>query len=100
MHIRLAIGIFIVFYLLQLLLFFKVKNKHVKMIPLYFCLVLSVAALLLYAGVFGCMSMGMLGNGHVFAAVVIFIAVFIMLAGMLLAKVTHLVFKWINQKNK
>lgn len=97
MHIRLAIGVFIAFYIIQLLLCFKVKSRQIKLIPLYFCLILSVLALMLYTGVFGQMSMGMLGNGHGFLAVIIFIAVLIMLTGMLLAKVTHLVFNQFKQ---
>lgn len=91
MHIRLAIGIFIVFYLLQLFLCFKVKSRHVKMIPLYFCFALAFLALMLYAGVFGTPSMGMLGNGHVFVALVLLIAILIMFTALFLAMITHIV---------
>lgn len=91
MHIHLAIGIFIMFYIIQLLLCFNVKNRHIKLIPLYFCIVLSVLALLLYAGAFGYMSMGMLGNGHVLVALVLLLAILIILTALFLAMITHIV---------
>ncbi|MBQ8540911.1 MAG: hypothetical protein IJ435_05495 [Clostridia bacterium] len=98
MHIRLAIGIFIVFYIIQMLLCFKVKNKHVKMIPLYFCFALAFLALMLYAGVFGAPSMGMLGNGHVFVALVLLIAILIMLTALFLAMITYIVLGLVRKR--
>ena len=98
MLITVAAGLFIISYLIQILLCFKAKNRQIKLIPFYFGLVLAFLSFLLYAGFFGTMSMGMLGNGHGFLAVIILIAVFIMYAALLLAKITHIVLRTIQRR--
>ncbi len=45
------------------------------------------------------MSMGMLGNGHGFIAVIIWIAVLIICIALLLAKITHIIAKAIQRRN-
>ncbi len=94
MYTAIPIGLFIVSYLVQLLLCFKVKNKHIKLIPFYIGLAIAFWGLLVFAELFGDMSGGgFIGNVHYLVAVVIWIAVLIMYAGLLLAKVTHFIIK-------
>lgn len=93
MHIILAGGIFVLSYVVELILCFKAKNKHTKLIPFYIGFVLAFVALLLYIGVFGNMSMGMLGNGQNLLSLVIIIAVLIMFTALLLAQITHIIIK-------
>ena len=98
MLINIAAGLFLVSYLVQILLCFKAKNRQIKLIPFYFGLVLAFLSFLLYVGVFGKMSMGMLGNGHGFLAIIIFIAILIMYAALFLAKITHIVIRTIQRR--
>ena len=98
MHIGIAVGLFIVSYLAQLLLCFKAKNKHIKLIPFYIGLVIAFLGLLVFAELFGDMSGGFLGNVHYLVATIIWIAVLIMYAGLLLAKATHIIVKYIQRK--
>ena len=100
MHIILAGGMFVLSYLIELLLCFKAKNKHTKLIPFYIGFVLAFICLLLYMGVFGNMSMGMLGNGHGFLALIILIGVLIMFTGLFLAQITHCIVKEKNKMKK
>lgn len=93
MHIILAGGIFVLSYIVELLLCFKAKNRHTKLIPFYIGFVLAFICLLLYMGVFGNMSMGMLGNGHGFLALIILIGVLIMFTGLFFALITHAIYK-------
>ena len=99
MHIILAGGIFVLSYIIELLLCFKAKNKHAKLIPFYFGFVFAFIALLLYMEVFGNMSMGMLGNGQNLLALVIIIGVLIMFTALCLAQITHIIIKSINRRN-
>ena len=99
MHIGIAIGLFIVSYLIQLLLCFKAKSTQTKLIPFYFGLTIAFLGFMFYAEIFGNMTMGMLGNGHGFVAVIIWIAVLIIYIGLLLAKVTHSVVKYAQRRN-
>ena len=100
MYIGFAIGLFIVSYLIQLLLCFKAKNKHIKLIPFYIGLIIAFIGLLMYAELFGDMSTGsFVGNMHILSAIIIWIAVLIMYAGLLLAKITHIVVKAIQRRN-
>ena len=99
MHIGITFGVFIVLYIIQLFLCFKAKNKHIKLIPFYIGLVVAFLGFLLYAEFWGNMSMGFLGNGNVLLAVIIWIAVLIMYAGLLLAKITHSISKAIQRRN-
>ena len=99
MHIGIAFGVFIVPYIIQLFLCFKAKNKHIKLIPFYIGLVVAFLGFLLYAEFWGNISMGFLGNGNVLLAVIIWIAVLIMYAGLFLAKVTHIITKAIQRRN-
>lgn len=89
MHITLAAALFIVFYVIQLLLCLLVKNWYVKLIPAYVGIAGVVFALLLYMEIFGNLSMGMLGNGHILAAIILLIAMAILFAALLLAYVTY-----------
>ena len=100
MHIGIAFGVFIVPYIIQLFLCFKAKNKHIKLIPFYIGLVVAFLGFLLYAEFWGNISMGFLGNGNVLLAVIIWIAVLIMYAGLFLAKVTHIITKAIQRRNE
>jgi len=99
MHIGIAFGAFIVPYLVQLLLCFKAKNKHIKLIPFYIGLVIAFLGLLVFAELFGDMSGGFLGNVHYLVAIIIWIAVLIMYAGLLFAKITHIIVKAIQRRN-
>lgn len=99
MHIGIAIGLFIASYLIQLLLCFKAKSTQTKLIPFYFGLVvLAFLGFMFYAEIFGNMSMGMLGNGHGFLAMIIWIAMLIIYIGLLLAKITHIITKKIQRR--
>ncbi len=93
MHIGFAIGLFIVSYIIELLLCFKAQKRHTKLIPFYIGFVLAFIALMLYMGAFGNMSMGMLGNGHGFLALIILIAILIMFTALFLALITHIIYK-------
>ena len=53
MYIGFAIGLFIASYLIQLLLCLKAKNKHIKLIPLYVCVLGAIYSALLYVEFFG-----------------------------------------------
>ena len=100
MHIGIAIGLFIVSYLIQLLLCFKAKSTQTKLIPFYFGLAFAFLGLLMYAEVFGDMSTGsFVGNMHILSAIIIWIAVLIMYAGLLLAKITHFITMKIQRRN-
>jgi len=99
MHIGIAIGLFIISYLIQLLLCFKAQKRNTKLIPFYFGFVLAFIALLLYMGVFGNISMGMLGNGHGFLAIIILIAILIMFTALFLAMITHSIVKFAQRRN-
>ncbi len=99
MHIGIAVGLFIVSYLIQLLLCFKAKSTQTKLIPFYFGLAFAFLGFMCYAEIFGNMSMGMLGNGHGFIAVIIWIAVLIIYIALLLAKITHIISKAIQRRN-
>lgn len=100
MHIGIAIGLFIVSYLIQLWLCLKAKNKHIKLIPFYIGLIIAFIGLLMYAELFGDMSTGsFVGNMHILSAIIIWIAVLIMYAGLLLAKATHIITKAIQRRN-
>ena len=99
MHIGIATGIFIVSYLIQLLLCFKAKSKQIKLIPFYSGLFIAYLGLLLYAGFFGYMSMGFLGNGHILLAVIVWIIVLIIYLALLLAKITHIIVKNSKRRN-
>lgn len=100
MHIGIAIGLFIVSYLIQLLLCFKAKNKHIKLIPFYIGLAIAFLGLLVFGELFGDMSDGgFLGNVHYLVAVIIWIAVLIIYIGLLLAKITHCIVKYAQRRN-
>lgn len=99
MHIGIAIGLFIVSYLIQLLLCFKAKGTQTKLILFYFGLAFAFLGFMFYAEIFGNMSMGMLGNGHSFLAMIIWIAVLIIYIGLLLAKITHSIVKYFQRRN-
>ena len=100
MHIGIAIGLFIVPYIIQLLLCFKAKNKHIKLIPFYIGLIIAFIGLLMHAELFGDMSTGsFVGNMHILSAIIIWIAVLIIYVGLLLAKLTHFITKAIQRRN-
>ena len=100
MHIGIAVGLFIVSYLIQLLLCFKAKSTQTKLIPFYIGLVIAFIGLLMYAELFGDMSTGsFVGNMHILSAIIIWIAVLIIYIALLLAKITHIVVKAIQRRN-
>ena len=100
MHIGIAVGAFIVPYLIQLLLCFKAKNKHIKLIPFYIGLVIAFIGSLMYVELFGDMSTGsFVGNMHILSAIIIWIAVLIIYIALLLAKITHIIAKAIQRRN-
>lgn len=100
MHIGVAVGIFIVSYGVQLLLCCKSENKHIKLIPFYTGLVIAFLGLLVFAELFGDMSNGgFVGNMHYLVAVIVWTAVLIIYAGLLLAKVTHIIVKALQRRN-
>ena len=99
MHIGIAIGLFITSYLIQLLLCFKAKNKHIKLIPLYIGLAIAFLGVLVFVELFGDMSDGgFLGNVHYLVAVIIWIAVLIIYIALLLAKITHIIAKCVQRR--
>ena len=54
----------------------------------------------MYAELFGDMSTGsFVGNMHILSAIIIWIAVLIMYAGLLLAKITHFITMKIQRRN-
>lgn len=97
MKIDVAIGLFIISYLVQLLLCFKAKSRQIKLIPFYFGIAVAFLGLLVYGGLFGDMSGGFLGNVHILAAIIIWIAVLIIYAALLLAEITYLVVRSIKK---
>lgn len=100
MHIGIAIGLFIVSYLIQLLLCFKAKGTQTKLLPFYFGLAFAFLGLLMYAEVFGDMSTGsFVGNMHILSAIIVWIAVLIIYIGLLLAKITHSIVKYAQRRN-
>ena len=99
MHVGIAVGLFIVSYLIQLLLCFKAKSTQTKLISFYIGLVIAFFGLLVFAELFGDMSGGFLGNVHYLVAIIIWIAVLIMYAGLLFAKISHIIVKAIQRRN-
>ena len=100
MHIGIAIGLFIVSYLIQLLLCFKAKGTQTKLLPFYFGLAFAFLGLLMYAEVFGDISTGsFVGNMHILSAIIVWIAVLIIYIGLLLAKITHSIVKYAQRRN-
>ena len=99
MHIGIPIGLFVLSYLAQLLLCFKTKNKHIKLIPFYIGLAIAFLGLLVYAELFGDMSGGFLGNVHYLVAIIIWIAVLVIYIALFLAKITHITVKAIQRRN-
>ena len=100
MHIGIAFSVFIVPYIIQLFLCFKAKSTQTKLIPFYFGLAFAFFGLLMYAELFGDMITGsFVGNMHILSAIIIWIAVLIMYAGLLLAKITHSISKAIQRRN-
>ena len=100
MHIGIAVGLFIISYLIQLLLCFKAKSTQTKLIPFYFGLAIAFLGLLMYAGIFGDMSTGsFVANMHILSAIIVWIAVLIIYIGLLLAKITHSIIKFTQRRN-
>ena len=99
MHIGIAIGLFIVSYLIQLLLCFKAKSTQTKLIPFYFGLAFAFLGLLMYAEIFGDLSTGsFVGNMHILSAIIIWIAVLIIYIGLFFAKITHSIVKYTQRR--
>ena len=96
MYIGLAIGLFIVSYLIQLLLCLKAKNKHIKLIPLYLCLLGTIYSALLYVEFFG---LYRTGSWMQLEAYIYFIILLIIGLALLLAKITHIMAKAIQMRN-
>ncbi len=101
MHIGIAIGLFIIFYFIQLLLCFKTKSTQIKLVPFYIGIATAFFGLLVYCEIFGDMSAGgFIGNVHYLVAFIIWIAVLIIYIALLLAKITHSIVKYIQRRNE
>ena len=96
MYIGFAIGLFIVSYLVQLLLCFKAKNKHIKLIPLYLCVIGAIYSALLYVEFFG---LYRTGSWMQLEAYIYFIILLIIGLALLLAKITHIIAEAIQRRN-
>lgn len=96
MYIGFAIGLFIVTYLIQLLLCLKAKNKHIKLIPLYLCLLGATYSAVLYVEFFG---LYRTGSWMQLEAYIYFIILLIIALALLLAKITHIIVKAIQRRN-
>ena len=96
MHIGIAIGLFIASYLIQLLLCLKAKNKHIKLIPLYLCVIGAIYSVLLYVEFFG---LYRTGSWMQLEAYIYFIILLIIGLALLLAKITHIIAKAIQRRN-
>ena len=90
MYIGVAAGIFAVSYIVQLLMCFKVRNKHIKLIPLYICLLGVIYSALLYVEFFG---LYRTGSWMQLEAYIYFIILLIIGLALLLAKITHIIVK-------
>ena len=90
MYIGLAIGLFIAAYLIQLCLCLKAKNKHIKLIPLYLCMIVAIYSALLYTEFFG---LYRTGSWMQLEAYIYFIILLIIGLALLLAKITHIIVK-------
>ena len=97
MHIGIAIGLFIVPYIIQLLLCFKAKNKRIKLIPLYLCVIGAIYSALLYVEFFG---LYRTGSWMQLEAYIYFIILLIIGLALLLAKITHIITKAIQRRNE
>jgi len=90
MHIGIAIGLFIVSYLIQLLLCFKAKNTQTKLIPLYLCVFGVIYSGMVYTEFFGLYDDG---SWMSLKAVIYLICLAIIILALLLAKITHIILK-------
>ena len=96
MHTGIAIGLFIISYLIQLLLCFKAKSKHIKLIPLFLCVLGATYSALLYIEFFG---LYRTGSWMQLEAYIYFIIILIIGLALLLAKITHIIVKAIQVRN-
>lgn len=78
----------IVFFVIQLLLCFKVKNPIMKRIPIYFIIICGLFILLICTGIFGTGS-GFMGNVHLIVAAILAIVVGIALIGIVAAWIVY-----------
>ena len=97
MHIGIAFGVFIVSYLIQLLLCFKMKNKHIKLISFYLCMLGAMCSGMVYTEFFGLYDDG---SWMSLKAVVYFICLLIIISALFLAMITHRILTVFNAKNK
>ena len=97
MHIGVAFGVFIVPYIIQLLLCFKAKNKHIKLIPFYLCMLGAMYSGMVYTEFFGLYDDG---SWMSLKAVVYFICLLIIISALFLAMITHRILTAFNTKNK
>lgn len=95
MHIGIAFGLFIVLYLIQLLLCFKAKNRHIKLIPLYLCILGAVYSAMVYTEFFGLYDDG---SWMSLKAVIYLICLAIISLALLLAKITHIIAKCVQRR--
>ena len=96
MHIGIAVSLFIVSYLIQLWLCLKAKNKHIKLIPLYLCVLGAIYSALLYVEFLG---LYRTGSWMQLEAYIYFIILLIIGLALLLAKITHIIAKAIQRRN-
>ena len=95
MYIVFATFLFIVSYLIQLLLCFKTVNKHIRLIPLYLCVLGEIYSILLYVEFFGLYDDG---SWMSLKAVIYSICLAIIASGLFVAKITYSMAKRRNIK--
>ena len=96
MYIGFVVGLFIIAYLIQLSLCLKAKNKHIKLIPLYLCVIGAIYSALLYVEFFGVYRTG---SWMQLEAYIYFIILLIIGLALLLAKITHIIAKAVQRRN-
>lgn len=81
----------VVFFGIQLLLCFKVRQTTVKLLPVYFILLCVLLCFMLFIGIFGSQSSGVIGNVNQLIALILAIVVGIALIGVVAAWITYMI---------
>ncbi len=89
----------LVFFIVQLLLCFKAKRKTVKLLPSYMILLGVLFSVLIYLGVFGAFSAGVLSGSELIALIFAFIAG-IATVGMLSAWLVYWITSFLKKKGR
>lgn len=93
MYIGFAIVLFTASYIIQLVLCFKIEKTQIKLIPFYLCLFGAIYSALLYFEIFGLYS---IGSWMQLEAYVYFVLLLIIGIALFLAKITHVIAKFIK----